>query len=78
MGGLRRPWSRRSQVLGIPNKQLDGDTQIANNKVLVEVKAESTLQEGRGLEQPKCFIQVVIYTSKDRERIWAVLRSGFC
>jgi hypothetical protein len=28
VGGLRRPWWRRSQVLGIPNKILNGDTQM--------------------------------------------------
>jgi hypothetical protein len=36
-----RPCSRRSQVLGILNKELDEDTQIAKQqKVLLKVKAQ--------------------------------------
>jgi hypothetical protein len=32
VGGLRRLWSRRFQVLSIPTKELDEDTQIAKQQ----------------------------------------------
>jgi hypothetical protein len=32
VSSLRRPWSRRSQILGVLNKKVSGDTQVAKQQ----------------------------------------------
>jgi hypothetical protein len=52
VSGLRSPWSRRSQTLGVCNKELNEDTQIAqsSSKVLLRVKAGAyTFQGSEGV-----------------------------
>jgi hypothetical protein len=48
MGSLRKPWSRWSHVLGIPNKELDRDTQIAKQNF-----GEKSVSESRKIHSQR-------------------------
>jgi hypothetical protein len=49
VGGLKRPWSRISQVLGIPNKELSRDTKIAKKQQsFIEGENKKVLSSRRG------------------------------
>jgi hypothetical protein len=49
VGGFRRPCSRRSEVLDILNKELDGDTQIANQQQsFIESESRKYTPQNRG------------------------------
>jgi hypothetical protein len=53
VAGLRKPWSRRSQVLEIGSKELDGDTQIAKQQSFIDMNESMTVhapgKKGSGL-----------------------------
>jgi hypothetical protein len=43
LGGPRRPWLGRSQILGIPNKERDKDTQLqSSSTILLRVRERAS------------------------------------
>jgi hypothetical protein len=73
VGNLRRPWLRRSQVLGIASKELSRDAQITKQESMLAKECGKVHSREVPQEQQCLGLDGYLYTT--RGKIWIVFGS---